>query len=240
MARVNARTEWAVGLVSLVLDAKLERYEPGQFFNLALSLKGERVKRAYSIASAKSSAPEFYLVAVSGGRLSPELVRLQVGDCLDIDTRPHGFFVLGGVPRAQELWLVATGTGLGPYLAMLRDGEVFSRYESVLLVHSVREASHLGYRSELEALALERPAFHYLPTLTREPIEGLLQGRFDAILASGELEEYARVPIGPERSHVLLCGNPGMLQTAQTQLEIRGLRKHRRREPGHVTSETYW
>ena len=238
--RVIERVDWSEGLFSLTLDAEVEPYAPGQFFNLAVAIEGVRVKRAYSVVSTKDRPPEFYIVAIPGGKVSPVLDRLRVGDSLELDPRPHGFFVATEVPEARDLWMVASGTGLGPYIAMLREGSVFLRHEAIVLVHSVRTSAHLGYRRELEDIADARPAFHYLPTLTREHGATHLHGRVDAIVANGELERAAGLPIDAAHSHVMVCGNPAMLDSVKKALEERGLKKHRRRDPGQLSTETYW
>ncbi|MBM4359930.1 MAG: ferredoxin--NADP reductase [Deltaproteobacteria bacterium] len=239
--RVARRIDWCgPGLFSLVLDATPEPFEPGQFVNLALDLEGARVKRAYSLANLPGESIEVYVVAVPGGRLSPRLASLREGDPLEFDPRPHGFFVASEVPSSRELWMFATGTGLGPYLAMLRRGDVFARHETVVLVHSVREAAHLGYRAELERLAATIPSFRYLPTLTRAEHADLLHGRVTSVVASGELEARAGILLEPSRAHIMLCGNPTMLDDLGALLLERGLRKHRRRSPGHLTTEAYW
>lgn len=234
------RIVWAEGLCSLRIDASIESFQPGQFVNLALDLEGERVKRAYSLASRRDAIPEIYLVSVANGRVSPRLAALEVGDLVLFDPRPHGFFVLDEIPEPRELWLVATGTGLGPFMAILREGEVLSRHRAVRLVHSVREEQHLGYRAELERLAATHPSFRYLPVITRERVAGLLHGRIPTLLATGSLECAAELTVAPERSHVMMCGNPGMLDEVGRSLSERGLARHRRRTPGHLTSEAYW
>jgi ferredoxin--NADP+ reductase len=238
--RVAERLEWAPGLVTLTLDRALDPHEPGQFVNLALDLDGERVKRAYSLANPSGAAAQIYLVAVDGGRLSPRLAALAPGDTLLADPRPHGFFVPSELPAPRELWMLATGTGLGPYLAMLRTGRVLDDHHAVVLVHSTREQRHLGHRAELEAIASREPRFRYVPVLTRAPADGLLRGRMQALLTSGELEAFAGLPLAPERSHAMLCGNPTMLEDVGAILAARGLVRHRRRSPGHLTTEAYW
>jgi len=238
--RVAERVEWAPGLVTLTLDATLDPHEPGQFVNLALDLDGERVKRAYSLANAPGTPAQLYLVSVAGGRLSPRLAALAPGDPLLADPRPHGFFLPSDVPAPREVWLLATGTGLGPYLAMLRAGRLIEQHHAVVLVHSVREAAHLGHRAELEGLASTSARFRYVPIVTRAPAAGVLRGRMQTLLASGGLESRAGLTLAPERSHVMLCGNPAMLADVGEALAARGLVKHRRRSPGHVTTEAYW
>lgn len=239
--RVARRIEWAAPtLVSLVLDRVVPEFAPGQFVNIALEDEGARVKRAYSLANAPSAPAEFYLVAVDDGRLSGRLARLPAGAPLWLDPRPHGFFTLAEVPTTEVLWLFATGTGLGPFVSMLRHGEIFTRHEKVLLVHSVREVEHLGYRRELEALEATRASFRYLPTVTRGPSPSTLTGRVTDLVSSGALEAQASQRLDPGRTHVLLCGNPSMLDGLSRLLSDRGLVRHRRRAPGHVTSEAYW
>ncbi len=238
--KVIDRRDWADGLWSLTVEAAVEPHEPGQFLNIGLEIAGEPVRRAYSLASAPGAPIELYLVVVAGGALTPALFRLAPGDAIDIDPRPHGYFVPSELPAARDLWLIGTGTGLAPYLAMLRHGAVLARFERVILVHGVRLVEQLGYRDELEALAAARPGFRYLPALSRERRDGLVHGRVTAALASGALERAAGVAFAPEASHVMLCGNPAMIAEMQQLLAARGLKKHRRREPGQITIEKYW
>jgi ferredoxin--NADP+ reductase len=123
----------------------------------------------------------------------------------------------------------------------LRSGQAFERAERVLLVHGTRGPAELAYRAELSALVAERgERFRYLPVLSREAEAGLLHGRLTHVLASGELERRAETPIRAESSHLMLCGNPAMIDEVIAQLGARGLRKHRQRTPGHITTEKYW
>jgi ferredoxin--NADP+ reductase len=236
-AEVIERRVWAEGLVSLTFDAALEPFEPGQWTNVALELAGERVRRAYSLASAPGQPPELLLSLVPGGRFTPHLMGLAVGNQVELEKQPQGFFTLRWLPPAKELWMVATGTGLAPYLSMLRHGEVWQRFERVVLVHGARQVDQLAHRSELEA----ESRLAYVPAVSREPgATRVHHGRVTTLLESGELERAAGTALTPERSHVLLCGNPEMISEMGALLEARGLRKHRQRKPGHVTTESYW
>ena len=240
--RVVHRQKWAEGLVSLRLEAELEPFEPGQWTNIALDISGERVQRAYTLASAPREPPEFFVAAVSTGRFSPRLAALAVGDPMEIDRKPQGFFSLRWVPEAEDLWLVASGTGLAPFVSMVRAGDVFKRFRRVVLVHGVREAAHLAYHEEL-FLHSQAHEGHLIqiPVVSREPgAPNALHGRVTAALASGELEVAAGLELSPERSHVMLCGNPAMIEEMTALLGERGLQKHRQRSPGHVSSESYW
>src|SRR5450432_782842 len=151
--RVVARRDWAPGLTTLTIDAAIEPHTPGQFVNLGLELGGELVRRSYSIASVPGAALEFFLKEVPGGTLTPALLRLPVGAPVLVERKPQGFFTLGYVPPCRDIWFVATGTGLGPFVAMLRSAEVWRRFERVAVVHGARRPEHLSYGDELAALA---------------------------------------------------------------------------------------
>ncbi len=240
--RVASRHDWAEGLMTLGLDTPIEPFEPGQWVNLALPVGGEMVRRAYSLASAPAERPEFYLSLIPDGALSPGLFALAPGDSIEIETTAYGFFTLRWVPPAEELWLVATGTGLAPFMSILRDEEVWERFRRLVLVHGVRESAHLGYRDEI----LERSKAHeeklaYVAVVSREPqAKDALHGRVTTAFASGELERAAGIELSPERSHVMLCGNPEMITELTSLGESRGLLRHRQRKPGHITAERYW
>jgi ferredoxin--NADP+ reductase len=237
-----ARRDWAAGLATLEIAAEIERFEPGQFVNLALEVGGVIERRSYSIASPPGEPLRFLVTEVADGKLTPHLLRLAPGDPLFVEPKPQGFFTLKWLPPARELWLVGTGTGLGPFLSILGSDEPWRRFERVIVVHGVRDASQLAHRAELLRLAEERPdRFALVSALSREPAApGLLHGRITTLLAGGELERAAGVSLDPERSHVMLCGNPAMIEDMTKLFAERGLRKHRVRNPGHLTFEKYW
>jgi ferredoxin/flavodoxin---NADP+ reductase len=241
-ARVSGRHEWAPGLFTLVLEAEVEPFAPGQFRNLALYQGGQLERRAYSMASAPGQALEFFLNRVDGGTFSPALSRLGVGDELLVEKKAQGFFTLAYVPPAEELWLIATGTGLAPFISMLRSEEPWQRFRRIVVVHGVREAAQLAYKDELRDRSSARGhKLIWAPVVSREPsAKDVLHGRVTTALSSGELERFVGLSLVPERSHLMLCGNPEMIKDLTALLEPRGLRKHRVRRPGHVSSEQYW
>lgn len=240
--RILERRQWAPGLVTIRLDADVDHFEPGQFLNVGLRIDEKLVFRAYSAASPPGEPLEFYLAEVAGGELTPTLFSLKEGDEVEVERHPQGFFTLKYVPDASELWLIATGTGLGPFLSILRAGEVWRRFPHVVVVHGVRQCAHLGYKELLGEL-VERHAgrLTYVPVVSREPeASGVVHGRVTTALTDGSLEAFAQRSITPERSHLMLCGNPAMIEEMLRLLEARGLRKHRQRKPGHITIEKYW
>jgi ferredoxin--NADP+ reductase len=232
---------WAPGLVTLRVAAATDPLVPGQFHNLALA-KGEAwIRRSYSVASAPGAPLEFFVTRVEDGDLTPELTDLPVGSRLWVEPRPRGYFTLEVVPPVPELWMWATGTGLGPYLSMLRTPAAVARFQRIVLVHGVRQGAHLAYAEELEALSASRPGwFTRIPVVSREAVPGALHGRVTTLFADGSVERRAGAILSPERAHVLLCGNPAMVEQMAELLGERGLRRHRARSPGHVTYEKYW
>lgn len=226
--------------MTLTLAERAE-FRPGQFMNLGLYLPQGFVSRSYSLASAPGQPLEVLLARVGDGALTPALFELREGSGIVLDPKPQGFFTFDFVPPHQDLWLLATGTGLGPFLSMLRSGAAFERASRVVLGHGVRSAAELSHREELEAMQQTRgSSFVYLPVLSRERDPALLSGRVTHVLSSGELEARAATTIDGARSHLMLCGNPAMIEEVTAQLLARGLRKHRQRTPGHITTEKYW
>ena len=225
--------------MTLCLDTSDLSFEAGQFFNLGLELGATLERRAYSAASAPGAPLEFFVARVDDGEFSPALFALGSGDAVWVEKKPQGFFTLRYVPSARDLWLVATGTGLGPFLSILRANQVWERFQQVVLVHGVRDASQLAYQAELTALGAQRP-LTFITCMSRAATGSALGGRVTNVLASGALERGAGIPIDPERSHVMLCGNPAMIAEMTSLLNARGLAKHRVRKPGHITTEKYW
>lgn len=240
--RLVDRRDWAEGLATFRFDAELPPFAAGQYVNVGLMVDGKRLKRAYSLASAPGRPPELFLRRVEGGTLTPRLFAMRPGDELLMERKPRGFFTLGEVGDAAVLWLVATGTGLGPYVSMLRTPEPWERYERIVVVHGVRYRSDLAYADELaERSRAHRGRLVVVPVVSRDPeAPDVLHGRIPAALADGRLEARAGVELRPEDAQVMLCGSPEMLEDMQRALEGRGLRRHRRRAPGNIHVERYW
>lgn len=240
-ARVIANHAWTDRLYSLRFEAAMPSFKPGQFIRVAMDIDGERVGRPYSLVNAPGEpVGEIYYNPVPEGPLSPRLAQLQPGDEFWVSDSANGFLTLDEVPACRHLWLMATGTGVGPFIAMLSDDAAWQRFEHVMLVHSVRHVAELGYRERLEALAAKHPQrFHYLPTVTREVQPGMLHRRIPQLITDGDLEEAAGVAITPEDSHVMLCGSNDMITDTMAILGERGMQRHRRKEPGHISMEKY-
>lgn len=200
---------------------------------------GSLIRRAYSIASSSKAREyiELYISLVRSGTLTPRLFLLQEGDRLWMGPKATGYFTLREVPDNLDVILVGTGTGLAPYISMIRSEHQCNGARKVTVVHGARHTWDLGYRGELEALRRQCGNFRYLPTLTRPGPEENWQGhvgRIQSVFLDGT------VPTDPQKSHVFLCGHPEMVETMQALLLERGYTLHAPRTPGTLHVERYW
>ncbi len=244
--RVAGRRQWTPSLVSIEVAAPDVTFVAGQFARLALPAppghNEPMIGRPYSFVNPPSVQPhEFYFIVVPGGPLSPRLAALEPGDPIWLAPRANGFFSPGEVPPADVLWCLSTGTGIGPFLAMLRTDALWTRFGRAVLVHAVRHPEELTYGDTIGAIAAARgSAFTYVQMVSRDAHPGALAGRIPAAIDDGRLEAQAGIALSATNSQVMLCGNPAMVDDTQAVLARREMRRHRRKEPGHVTVETYW
>jgi ferredoxin/flavodoxin---NADP+ reductase len=234
--RVIENRHWTDALFSLRVEAPQVAFEAGQFVRIGIE---PSVVRPFSFVNPPHDPVlEFYGIVVPEGPLSPRLNQLKKDDRLLVASNPAGFLVLSEVPEAETLWLVSTGTGIAPFLSILRTEAPWLRFRNVVLVHAVRHARELVYADMIRKFSKER-GLRAITFVSREPAPGSLSGRIPAAIGDGSLEQAAGLRLDP-RSHVMLCGNPAMLKDAAAALAQRGLRKHRRRTPGHITVESFW
>lgn len=241
--KVTQVQHWTDSLFSLTLQAPIQPFTAGQFTKLGLEIDGERVQRAYSWVNAPgNSRLEIYLVNVAEGKLSPRLQQMQPGDEVMVVSESAGFFVLAEVPDCNTLWMLATGTAIGPYLSILQQGTDLERFENLVLVHAVRYAKDLSYLPLMRTLEQQYAGKLRIQTVvSREQSAESLTGRVPQLIQSGELERAVGLTMTTENSHVMLCGNPQMVRDTQQLLkETRQMTKHLRRRPGHMSAEQYW
>ena len=251
-AIVVQRIEVAPGLIVLRVAPDGWRYpvfEPGQFAVLWLPGPEEEgakpVKRAYSIASAPTDdAVELYVALVPDGRLTPRLFALGIGDRVGLGVKPSGKFTLEGIPDRRRIVLVSTGTGLAPYMSMLRSDRLGGPGRRYLVLHGVRQSCDLGYRAELQAMARFSPAIDYLPIVSRpagEPVPWPgLTGHVQAAWTGGAIALALGTPPSPDDTSIFLCGNPAMIESMVELLATEGYREHKKTAPGQVHVERYW
>lgn len=238
---VNLR-QWTEELYSLQVRADIAPFIAGQFTRVAREIGGEIIARPYSFVNAPDNPVlEFYFITVPAGPLSHELIHLRPGDNIFVAPRAAGFFILKELPDAECLWMLATGTAIGPFLSILGTREVWERFRKLVLVHSVRTARELTYRDTIGVLLEQHPdQLQVVPMVSRETVDHALGGRITQAIEAGRLEARTGLSLDPTTSQVMICGNPAMVHDTTHLLEKRGFRKNRRREPGHITTEQYW
>ncbi|MCB1785585.1 MAG: ferredoxin--NADP reductase [Gammaproteobacteria bacterium] len=240
--RVARKTRWNDTHYSLAIEAEGPPFVAGQFIRIGVDLDGERVGRPYSLVNPPHEPVlEIFFNIVPQGPLSSRLATLEAGDQVWLTDSANGLLTLDEVPAsARNLWLLATGTGVGPFLSMLQTDEPWERFEHVILGYGVRYLQNLGYSDLIARLQMQHPErFRFVPFVTGEAVDNGLPCRITQALADGRLEQHVGVELDTEHSHVMLCGHSGMISDALLTLESRGLRRHRRREPGHISTEKY-
>jgi len=209
----------------------------------------EDIFRAYSIVSSPfDEILEFFSIVIPDGAFTSQLQHLEVGDELLLNTMPFGFLTLARYqkPLPKDLWLLATGTGLAPFLSMLQDLKTWEDYEHIVLAYSARSTEELAYIEKIESLQedfgslVENPAkLIFIPIVTREPVEGALTERLPKLLLDGTLQARAGIELDVDSTHVMLCGNPEMVEDTKETLKRLGLVMNRRGE-GNIAVENYW
>ena len=207
----------------------------------------EYVRRAYSMVNSPSHALghqhlEFLIVKDASGQLSPKLHQLKIHDAIFVGKEPSGFMTLEEIPpAAKDLWMLATGTAIGPFIAMLETPHIADRFANLILVHAVRTQQDLTYQPRIAQLVHQfQGKLRYVPIISRESITGTLRGRIPTLLLRGELEHASSIAIHQQHSFFYLCGNPAMVRDTSEALKQIGLTKHLRRQAGQFSSENYW
>jgi ferredoxin--NADP+ reductase len=206
------------------------RFENGHFVMLGLEVDGKPLMRAYSIASANHEEHlEFLSIKVADGPLTSRLQNIKPGDEVLVSRKPTGTLTLHDLKPGKRLYMLSSGTGLAPFMSLIKDPLVYERFEKVILVHGVRYRSELAYRDYIEwelthheyLGELVRNQLIYFPTVTRERFR--YQGRITTLIESGSLfEQVGMPPLNPAEDRVMICGSPAMLSDLSTLLEARG------------------
>ena len=206
------------------------RFQNGQFVMLGLEIDGKLVRRAYSVASANwEEELEFFSIKVENGKLTSHLQHIKPGDYIHVSRKPVGTLLLDDLTPANTVWMLATGTGLAAFMSLIKDPDVYERFNNVVLVHGVRHVEDLAYKDFIEKELPEHPylgeeitkKLRYVPVVSRDPYP--LHGRITQLLESGELEaSVGRDAINPVNDRVMICGGMAMLGDLSKMLDSRG------------------
>ncbi len=264
---VLSKTTWTHNLFSFtVMRPDSFKFTAGQFVRLGVNPSklhyynkahqqvddaslNEDVFRAYSIVSSPfDEVLEFFSIVIPDGAFTSQLQHLQVGDELLLNTTPFGFLTLARYqePLPKDLWLLATGTGIAPFLSMLQDMQVWQDYEHIVLAYSARTFDELAYVDKITQLQedfgglVDNPAtLIFVPIVTRESVAGTLSERLPKLLLEGTLQAQAGIALDINTAHAMLCGNPEMVEDTKEALKTLGMVMNRR-GVGNIAVENYW
>ena len=221
------------------------RFLNGQFTMIGMEIEGKPLLRAYSMVSANHEEElEFFSIKVPSGPLTSRLQHIKVGDPILVGRKPTGTLVQDSLLPGKRLYLAGTGTGLAPFMSVVKDPEVYERFETVVLMHGTRHVAEQAYNDFLthglpedEYLGdLVREKLRYYPTVTREQF--VHQGRITDLLAAGRVgEDLGLPPLDPANDRVMICGSPAMLKDMVEMLEARGFQEGSTSRPGHYVIE---
>ena len=243
LERVLARQDWSPALCSVTVSRGADfNFSAGQYTRLGLTqTDGSVVWRPFSMVSAPDAPHlEFFARLVPDGAFSCYLQSLAVGDEILVERLCYGFLTLEQFATGHDLWLISSGTGLGPFISILRAAHLWDVFKRVIVVHSVSYAHELAYCDELLALCAQEPRLTYLPVVTREALPEALSTRIPLLLTSGALEEASAQPLTLEGSRIMVCGNPELTAEVRRVLTLRGFQPNRRATPGQLAFEKYW
>lgn len=247
-------TKWVIGTVkqikyytnslfSLIINAPINTFIAGQFAKLGLLINGKKVHRAYSYVNEPiNSDLEFYFVVISKGKFSSIIYTLKSGDNIMISKKSYGFFILNKIPSCDYLWMISTGTGIGPYLSILKNGKNLKRFKKIILINSVRYIKDISYISQIRNLQkFYNKKLIVQILISKEKKYGFLTGRIPDLIYNGLLELSVGFRINFKNTHIMLCGNPYMIyDTCNLLKKFKGMDKNSIFKHGSITVEQYW
>lgn len=221
------------------------RFQNGQFAMMGLEINGRPLLRAYSMASANHEEfLEFFSIKVANGPLTSHLQKIQEGDTVLVGRKATGTLIPDNLITGSRLLLLSTGTGLAPFASLIKDPDVYDRFQTIVLVHGCRQVSELAYGEQLVASLSQDEFFGpilaeklvYYPTVTREPFRN--RGRITDLITTNRLFADSELPpLDLETDRIMMCGSPSMLEDLRVILEGRGFTEGNHSEPGHFVIE---
>ncbi|URJ25066.1 FAD-binding oxidoreductase [Candidatus Blochmannia ocreatus (nom. nud.)] len=239
-------TYWTDQLFSLIVKAPVNKFIAGQFTRIGIKINNRIIQRAYSYINAPNDTYlEFYIATISSGKFTPMLHNLRPHDFIMLTKESYGHFILDEIPNCTNLWMLASGTGIGPYLSILTDNcrnNKLDRFSNIILIHAVRFARNLNYLTRMHKLqCFYRGKLHVYTIISREDSVHSLFGRIPFLIKNDILEAKVGFKLDNRSSHVMLCGNPYMIRDTKKILQIKyKMQDHYKNKPGHITQERYW
>lgn len=234
---------WTDQLFSLIIDAQFNTFIPGQFSKIGIKINGRFIYRAYShVNSPNHPNLEFYITKTKSGILTTILHNACVGDILMISKESYGKFTLNNIPECINLWMIASGTGISPYLSILDslDKRLYN-FIRIILIHAVRYSKNLNYLTKIMAFKKKYQKRLIIQTiLSQEYSSNTLHGRIPDLIENNLLEKKVHLNLN-QNSHIMLCGNPYMIVDTKKILNKKyGMKIHSNKNIGQITQERYW
>ncbi|MFI4847387.1 MAG: FAD-binding oxidoreductase [Candidatus Makana argininalis] len=234
---------WTENIFTLILNAPVNFFIPGQFTKIRLKINNKKIHRSYSYVNPpKCKNLEFYLVSIKTGKFSKYLNFLQKGDDIYLRKESYGSFILNNIKSCKNLWMISTGTAIGPYLSILNQKDITNKFEKIILVHSVCLNKEFNYEKKITIIKNKyKNKLLMQKIISREKTYGSISGRIPILIYNGLLEYSVNLNINSKDSHVMLCGNPNMIKDTTKILEkYKGMRKNLFNNNGNITIENYW
>lgn len=235
---------WTDQLFTIIVHAPINTFIAGQFTRIRIKINDKAVQRAYSYLNAPNNSNlEFYINTISGGKFTPHLRSCIAGSTLMLSKKSYGRFILDEIPNCENLWMLATGTGIAPYLSILEHHDSrLNKFLNIILVHATRFSKNLNYLFKMIQLQkIYSNKLHIETILSQEKSINSLYGRISNLIENNLLEKKIGLNFNAKNSHVMLCGNPDMIcDTKKILYKKYSMKDHLKFNPGHITQERYW
>ncbi|WP_343190300.1 ferredoxin--NADP reductase [Buchnera aphidicola (Mollitrichosiphum nigrofasciatum)] len=235
--------KWSSNLFSIILKADIEPFIAGQFAKLSIIKKNKRIHRAYSYVNSPDNRNlEFYIVLIKNGIMTQTLNKININDKIFISKKSFGFFTINNIPKCENLWMISTGTGIGPYLSILSENKNINLFKKIILIHCVRYYKDLSYLNLINKLhSKNKNKITVKIILSREKKKNFLNGRITTLFKNDLIEKYTQSEINAKNTHIMLCGNPQMIKEMCIILkEKKKMSINLKNKTGNITLENYW
>ncbi|CAL4043961.1 Flavodoxin/ferredoxin--NADP reductase [Buchnera aphidicola (Tetraneura ulmi)] len=247
IGEIHKIKKWNEKLFTLIVHASIDPFLAGQFTKLAILNKKNKIsiQRAYSFVNPPGKKNlEFYILLIPNGKLTNYLYNLKPSEKILISKNSFGFFTLENIQSCKNLWMISTGTGIGPYISILQDHSWKKKFEKIIFVNAVRYESDLIYLPFLKKIKKKNKGKIKIITIvsrSKSSNKTYFRERIPKLIKNNLLEEKIGIKINSKNSHVMLCGNPNMVrETKKILQEEKKLKKNLIKKPGQITTENYW